>query len=185
MRSHVHLTTHDLTKGYESGPVVDGISLKVSAGQRLGVIGENGRGKTTLLRLLAGDLAPDQGTVTRHGSLSLVRQEMPFHDHETVGDLLNDALRESRHALSELDSAAAPFDQQRYEKALARAEDIEAWDAAPASRSRRSAPTTTGRGSSPSSAWASATASGSRACSPNARTSCCSTNRPTTWTRTR
>ena len=36
MRTHVHLTTQDLTKGYESGPVVDGISLKVSAGQRLG-----------------------------------------------------------------------------------------------------------------------------------------------------
>ncbi|RAS62986.1 macrolide transport system ATP-binding/permease protein [Lentzea atacamensis] len=129
MRSHVHLTTHDLTKGYEAGPVVDGISLKVSAGQRLGVIGENGRGKTTLLRLLAGDLVPDQGTVTRHGSLSLVRQEMPFHDSETVGDLLSEALRESREALSELDSAAEPFDEQRYEKALAHAEDIEAWDA--------------------------------------------------------
>ncbi|GAB2815003.1 ATP-binding cassette domain-containing protein [Lentzea nigeriaca] len=129
MRSHVHLTTHDLTKGYETGPVVDGISLKVSAGQRLGIIGENGRGKTTLLRLLAGDLLPDQGTITRHGSLSLVRQEMPFQDGETVGDLLSEALRESRHTLSELDSAAEPFDEQRYEKALAHAEDIEAWDA--------------------------------------------------------
>ncbi|WP_112263671.1 ABC-F family ATP-binding cassette domain-containing protein [Lentzea terrae] len=129
MRSHVHLTTQDLTKGYEAGPVVDGISLKVSAGQRLGIIGENGRGKTTLLRLLADDLAPDQGTVTRHGSLSLVRQEMPFHDGETVGDLLSEALRESRVALSELDSAAEPFDEARYEKALAHAEDIEAWDA--------------------------------------------------------
>ena len=129
MRTHVHLTTQDLTKGYESRPVVDGISLKVSAGQRLGVIGENGRGKTTLLRLLAGDLAPDQGTVTRHGSLSLVRQEMPFHDNETVGDLLSEALRGSRQALSELDSAAEPFDERRYENALAHAEAIEAWDA--------------------------------------------------------
>lgn len=129
MRSHVHLTTRDLTKGYEAGPVVDGISLTVSAGQRLGVIGENGRGKTTLLRLLAGDLVPDQGTVTRHGSLSLVQQEMPFHEGETVGDLLSEALRESREALSELDGAAEPFDGERYEKALAHAEDIEAWDA--------------------------------------------------------
>ncbi|NGY62719.1 ABC-F family ATP-binding cassette domain-containing protein [Lentzea sp. NEAU-D13] len=129
MRSHVHLTTQDLTKGYEAGPVVDGISLKVSAGQRLGIIGENGRGKTTLLRLLADDLTPDQGTVTRHGSLSLVQQEMPFHESETVGDLLNEALHESRKALSELDSAAEPFDEQRYEKALAHAENIEAWDA--------------------------------------------------------
>ncbi|MEU7480346.1 ABC-F family ATP-binding cassette domain-containing protein [Lentzea sp. NPDC042327] len=129
MRSHVHLTTQDLTKGYESGPVVDGVSLKVSAGQRLGIIGENGRGKTTLLRLLAGDLAPDQGTVTRHGSLSLVRQEMPFQERETVGDLLDEALRVSRLALSELDSAAEPFDEPRYERALAHAEDVEAWDA--------------------------------------------------------
>ncbi|MFD5830785.1 ABC-F family ATP-binding cassette domain-containing protein [Lentzea sp. NPDC060358] len=129
MRSHVHLTTQDITKGYEAGPVVDGISLTVSAGQRLGVIGENGRGKTTLLRLLAEDLAPDQGTVARHGSLSLVRQEMPFHEDETVGDLLAEALRESRAALSELDSAAEPFDEQRYERALAHAEAIEAWDA--------------------------------------------------------
>ncbi|MGW6446820.1 ABC-F family ATP-binding cassette domain-containing protein [Lentzea sp. NPDC055074] len=123
------MTTQDLTKGYEAGPVVDGISLTVSAGQRLGIIGENGRGKTTLLRLLAGDLAPDQGTVTRHGSLSLVQQEMPFHQGETVGDLLAEALRESREALSELDAAAAPFDEQRYEKALSHAENIEAWDA--------------------------------------------------------
>ncbi|KJK33333.1 ABC transporter [Lentzea aerocolonigenes] len=129
MRTHVHLTTQDLTKGYEAGPVVDGISLKISAGQRLGVIGENGRGKTTLLRLLAGDLVPDQGTVTRHGSLSLVQQEMPFHDSETVGDLLSEALRESRQALSELDSAAEPFDERRYAHALAHAEAIEAWDA--------------------------------------------------------
>ncbi|WP_229694171.1 ABC-F family ATP-binding cassette domain-containing protein [Lentzea pudingi] len=123
------MTTQDLTKGYEAGPVVDGISLTVSAGQRLGIIGENGRGKTTLLRLLAEDLVPDQGTVTRHGSLSLVRQEMPFHEGETVGDLLAKALRESREALSELDAAAAPFDEQRYEKALSHAENIEAWDA--------------------------------------------------------
>jgi macrolide transport system ATP-binding/permease protein len=123
------LTTQDLTKGYEAGPVVDGISLKVSAGQRLGIIGENGRGKTTLLRLLAEDLVPDQGTVTRHGSLSLVRQEMPFHASETVGDLLSEALRESRQVLSELDSAAEPFDEHRYENALAHAENIEAWDA--------------------------------------------------------
>ncbi|SFR24225.1 macrolide transport system ATP-binding/permease protein [Lentzea waywayandensis] len=129
MRSHVHLTTQDLTKGYEAGPVVDGISLKVSAGQRLGIIGENGRGKTTLLRLLAEDLVPDQGTVTRHGSLSLVQQEMPFHEAETVGDLLSEALRESRQALSELDGAAEPFDEQRYSRALAHAENIEAWDA--------------------------------------------------------
>ncbi|GLZ33908.1 ABC transporter ATPase [Lentzea sp. NBRC 105346] len=129
MRTHVHLTTEDLTKGYDTAPVLSGVTLTVGAGQRLGVIGENGRGKTTLLRLLAGDLPPDHGTVTRHGSVCLVTQEMAATG--TVGDLLDEALKPAREALSELDEAATTIteDEQRFTEALAHAEAIEAWDA--------------------------------------------------------
>ncbi|TWP44753.1 ABC-F family ATP-binding cassette domain-containing protein [Lentzea tibetensis] len=131
MRTHVHLTTENLSKGFDTAPVLDGVSLTVSAGQRLGVIGENGRGKTTLLRLLAGEIAPDNGTIARHGSVCLVTQEMPADG--TVGELLDAALAPARAALSELDEAAIllalPGNEQRYADALAHAERIEAWDA--------------------------------------------------------
>ncbi|MFD7123511.1 MULTISPECIES: ABC-F family ATP-binding cassette domain-containing protein [Streptomyces] len=52
-------------------------SLRVESGARLLVTGENGAGKTTLLRVLAGDLAPDTGTVTRRARIGYLPQELP------------------------------------------------------------------------------------------------------------
>ncbi len=47
-------------------PLIEGFDLTVSAGDRICIIGPNGKGKTTLLRLLAGDLKPASGKITRH-----------------------------------------------------------------------------------------------------------------------
>jgi macrolide transport system ATP-binding/permease protein len=47
--------------------VVDGVSLVVAPGTRWGVVGENGRGKPTLLQVMAGVLPPDRGRVRRTG----------------------------------------------------------------------------------------------------------------------
>ncbi|MFE4449383.1 ribosomal protection-like ABC-F family protein [Streptomyces sp. NPDC056796] len=52
-------------------------SLRVGRGRRLLVTGPNGAGKTTLLRVLAGDLAPDAGTVRRRGAIGYLPQELP------------------------------------------------------------------------------------------------------------
>ncbi|MFG2926125.1 ribosomal protection-like ABC-F family protein [Streptomyces sp. NPDC048305] len=51
--------------------------LRVEPGRRLLVTGPNGAGKTTLLRVLAGDLAPDSGTVRRRGRTGYLPQELP------------------------------------------------------------------------------------------------------------
>ncbi len=61
----------DVEKGYGSRSVLGGVTLGVSAGDRIGVVGENGGGKSTLLRLVGGIEEPDAGTVVRSGGLQL------------------------------------------------------------------------------------------------------------------
>ena len=60
-----------VAKGYASRSVLRDITLGVSAGERIGVVGRNGDGKSTLLRLIAGTEDPDAGEVTRAGDLHL------------------------------------------------------------------------------------------------------------------
>src|ERR1700739_3288966 len=57
------------SKTYAHRTLLDGISLGVAAGDRIGVVGRNGAGKSTLLGLLAGTLAPDTGRVARTSGL--------------------------------------------------------------------------------------------------------------------
>jgi ATP-binding cassette subfamily F protein uup len=58
-------------KAYAHRRLLDGVSLGVSAGDRIGVVGRNGSGKSTLLALLAGTTAPDAGRVARAAGLRL------------------------------------------------------------------------------------------------------------------
>ena len=55
-------------------PLLDEVSFRVGDGAIAGLIGPNGTGKTTLLRIIAGDLAADSGSVTRSGGLGVMRQ---------------------------------------------------------------------------------------------------------------
>ena len=61
----------DVAKGYGSRSVLRGVTLGLAAGDRIGVVGRNGDGKSTLLRLVAGFEEPDAGAVTRNGTLDL------------------------------------------------------------------------------------------------------------------
>jgi ABC transport system ATP-binding/permease protein len=58
-------------KGYGSRSVLRDITLGVSAGERIGVVGQNGGGKSTLLRLIAGVEEPDAGALTRAGDVGV------------------------------------------------------------------------------------------------------------------
>ncbi|WP_333776953.1 ABC-F family ATP-binding cassette domain-containing protein [Streptomyces sp. IBSBF 3136] len=135
------LLAHDLVRDLGGRRVLDGISLTASPGHRIGLIGENGVGKTTLLRVLAGVDEPDAGSVTRPPDLGLLRQEMPYDSGTTIAAVLDEALREAREDLEELDRlgeglARVPADDPRhqalldaYGKRLERAQDRESWDA--------------------------------------------------------
>ncbi|WP_327732103.1 ABC transporter ATP-binding protein [Streptomyces sp. NBC_00487] len=64
------------------------VDLDVSAGMLVGVVGENGTGKSTLLQIAVGHLAPDRGTVTRTGAVGYCPQQAVLNDAFTVGQHL-------------------------------------------------------------------------------------------------
>src|SRR5690554_3689578 len=116
-------------------PVLNQVDLVVTPRSRIAIVGENGRGKSTLLHVLAGTLPPDSGTVQRTGTLSLAEQEMAADASRTVGDALTEAIAAPVAALVALDSAAEalalgrPNADQEYAIALEHAESLDAWDA--------------------------------------------------------
>ncbi|HET7785363.1 MAG TPA: ABC-F family ATP-binding cassette domain-containing protein [Myxococcales bacterium] len=60
---HTVLEARAVAKAWGGRRVVDGVSLIVQRGERIGIVGRNGAGKTTFLRMLLGELAPDSGEV--------------------------------------------------------------------------------------------------------------------------
>ncbi|MFF1648588.1 ABC-F family ATP-binding cassette domain-containing protein [Streptomyces sp. NPDC058240] len=135
------LLASDVVRTLGTKRVLDGVSLTASPGHRIGLIGENGVGKSTLLRLLAGVDEPDAGTVTRPADLGFLHQEMPFDDASTIADVLDEALREARDDLAELERlterlAHVPQDSpgyaellDAYGRRLEQAQEREVWDA--------------------------------------------------------
>jgi len=80
--------------------VLDGVSLAVEPGERAGLVGRNGTGKSTLMRILAGEIAPDAGTVSiqRGSRVGYLRQDPALDPDESLRDAAEGAFAEL-HAL--------------------------------------------------------------------------------------
>ncbi|MGH7880813.1 MAG: ABC-F family ATP-binding cassette domain-containing protein, partial [Candidatus Binataceae bacterium] len=83
----------DASVGYGGAPVLKRLSLNIAEDDRIGLLGSNGNGKSTFVKLIAGRLAPEHGTVTRAATLK-------------VGYF-------AQHQLDELDEEASPYDHVR------------------------------------------------------------------------
>jgi ATP-binding cassette subfamily F protein uup len=79
----IALTCRDVTYGFAEAPIVRDLSATILRGDRIGIMGPNGCGKTTLIRLLLGELVPQQGTVTAGTKLEIAHFEQL---HDTLDD---------------------------------------------------------------------------------------------------
>ena len=130
------LVVSGLSVTYPDRTVLSGIDLLAQPGRRIGLVGENGVGKSTLLRAVAGRLparARVAGTVTAPGDLVLLGQEPPFRDTATVAEVLAMTLAPLRTAVADVERLAAlvgtPDGDTAYERALEAAVAHDAWDA--------------------------------------------------------
>jgi ATP-binding cassette subfamily F protein uup len=81
------LTANDLTLAYGADPLLCGVTLTVAPGEKVGLVGRNGSGKTSLLRILAGAQTPDSGVVTHQRGLRVgyLPQELELDPAQTIG----------------------------------------------------------------------------------------------------
>ena len=139
MHAHAQLVASGLAFSYGPRSILRDISLSLAPGDRVGIVGPNGTGKSTLLRLLAAELDPELGTVAANPSaatVGLMRQQLDDQPDETVGAFISRStgvgavLAEFEASLVDVAEGAAGSDE-RYDTALSRylATDASSFDA--------------------------------------------------------
>ena len=114
-----------VSKSYGQDPILADVSLGIQVGNRVGVVGRNGGGKSTLLRIMSGLIEPDSGRVTRTGGarVGVLTQAADLHPDATIRSFVA-GTREPHEWLSEartrdcLTALLGGFDDQRLERRL-------------------------------------------------------------------
>ncbi len=88
------LTLQDITLSYGGPQLLNGVNLQIEAGERVCLVGRNGEGKSTLMRIIGGELSPDSGSVIKRQGLRIARldQEIPLHLTGTVRQVVASGL---------------------------------------------------------------------------------------------
>ncbi|WP_092621418.1 ABC-F family ATP-binding cassette domain-containing protein [Jiangella sp. DSM 45060] len=134
-RHRAQLMAADVSVTRGATPVLNHVDLTLTPSSRVAIVGENGRGKSTLLQVLAGTLDPDAGTVQRVGTIGVAEQEMDTADERTVGQAVADAIADALAALARLDAAGHALTEDtesaaaEYAAALELVDVLDAWDA--------------------------------------------------------
>ncbi|MDX9863324.1 MAG: ABC-F family ATP-binding cassette domain-containing protein [Anaerolineaceae bacterium] len=115
------LTTSNLSKAYGPEDIFEGVSLSIPHRARIGLVGPNGIGKTTLLRILIGEESPSDGQVNRARNLTIgyLPQEARLHSEKTLWDECKEALSELLEMGERLEILAAEMNDANAEKAEA------------------------------------------------------------------
>ena len=118
--------------------LLDNAALQIEPGERIGLLGRNGSGKSTLMKMISGDIMPDQGEIIRNGDIkiAMLPQDVPDDLAGTVYDVVASGGREHIELLSEYHDLTLRLSQQGDDKGLIRRlekvqhhlESSDAWD---------------------------------------------------------
>lgn len=118
---------HDISYSVEGRPLLENASATIPAGHKVGLVGRNGTGKTTLFRLIRGELSLETGSIElpRQARIGGVAQEVPGNDTSLLDTVLA-ADTERAELLAEAERANDP---NRIAEIQTRLADIDAWSA--------------------------------------------------------
>ena len=127
-----YLSAENLSKSFDDRWLFRDISIGIAQGEKLALVGENGTGKTTLLKILTGELTSDSGQVSvRDGVKIGYLTQQPSVDGElTVNDILFNEKNEIASVVKEYEDCIHHPDTspERMQKVLLRMEELNAWD---------------------------------------------------------
>jgi len=122
------ITLQDIHKAFGPEVVLDQLSLQLHAGEKVGMVGANGSGKTTILKLITGEIRPDMGKVIRQKGLRIgyLPQEASFSGERTVLEemhagvehllKLQDTIGNVSHEMESLTGADLQAKMKRYDR---------------------------------------------------------------------
>ncbi len=103
------LSLHNVRKAHGDKVVLDNVTLSFLHGAKIGVVGPNGMGKSTLLKLMAGLDQPNNGDLVRDpdASVGMLQQEPPLTEGKTVLENVEEAVAETKGKMKRLEEAYA------------------------------------------------------------------------------
>ncbi|MFD0701508.1 ABC-F family ATP-binding cassette domain-containing protein [Myroides pelagicus] len=99
------LNIHNLSVSFSGEYLFESVTFRIGAGDRVGLVGKNGAGKSTMLKLLSGDMEPDTGSIAMEKDLKIgfLRQDIEFVPGRTVLDEAYQAFKEIKAVEAELE----------------------------------------------------------------------------------
>ncbi|MBU4010300.1 MAG: ATP-binding cassette domain-containing protein, partial [Proteobacteria bacterium] len=134
------ISMQDMSWGLGGVPLLDKVNLQIEKGERICLLGRNGVGKSSLIKLINGNLLPDSGEIRVQQGLTtaILEQEVPCYTHDTIFDTvalgLGDAgqtLIQYRRLSSDLVSVGNPEYLARYEALQHQMDSVNGWVLAP------------------------------------------------------
>ena len=123
------LTLNDVDYSVGGPLLLDGVEFSIERGERVALIGRNGAGKSTLMRLIDGELKPDDGDIRREQGVRVTRleQEVPAGAGGSVFDVVAEGLGEAGAALAEYHRLLHAEDYDALADVQARIEALDGW----------------------------------------------------------
>ena len=121
------ISASEVTVRYNERAILDSATLGIQEGDRIGLVGRNGCGKTTFLKLLAGLLTPDSGEVSWSRDLvaSYLPQDFRLNATKNVYENIHDGAQHVLNLIAEFESL--PHDSKRHEELESRIATLEGW----------------------------------------------------------
>ncbi len=121
------ISASEVTVRYGTRAILDQTTLGIQEGERIGLVGRNGAGKTTFLRILAGLQHPDSGEISRQRDLvvSYLPQDFMLDETKNVYENIRDGAQHVLDLIAEFESL--PHDSKRHEQLEQRIQILEGW----------------------------------------------------------